>query len=153
MDLPKPAALFIAQHIQANVRELEGALNKVMATARFQGRMIDIDIVKHALKDVLAVRARQVNIDSIQKMVAEYYRIPLRELTGHKRMRIYARPRQIAMALARELTGDSYPDIGLAFEGRDHSTVMHACEKVEELRKLDKAVAEDYHNLIRSLHG
>ena len=153
MDLPKPAALFIAQHIQANVRELEGALNKVMATARFQGRAIDIDIVKHALKDVLAVRARQVNIDSIQKMVAEYYRIPLRELTAHKRTRIYARPRQIAMALARELTGSSYPDIGLAFEGRDHSTVMHACEKVDELRKLDKEVAEDYHNLIRSLHG
>lgn len=153
MDLPKPAALFIAQHIQANVRELEGALNKVIATARFQGRAIDIDIVKHALKDVLAVRARQVNIDSIQKMVAEYYRIPLRELTGHKRTRIYARPRQIAMALARELTGDSYPDIGAAFEGRDHTTVIHACDKVDELRKLDKDVAEDYHNLIRSLHG
>ena len=153
MELPKPAALFIAQHIQANVRELEGALNKVMATARFQGRAIDIDIVKHALKDVLAVRARQVNIDSIQKMVAEYYRIPLRELTAHKRTRIYARPRQIAMALARELTGSSYPDIGLAFEGRDHSTVMHACEKADELRRPDKEVAEDYHNLIRSLHG
>ena len=153
MDLPKPAALFIAQHIQANVRELEGALNKVIATARFQGRAIDIDIVKHALKDVLAVRARQVNIDSIQKMVAEYYRIPLRELTGHKRTRIYARPRQIAMALARELTGESYPDIGAAFEGRDHTTVIHACDKVDELRKLDKEVAEDYHNLIRSLHG
>ncbi|PTQ91231.1 chromosomal replication initiator protein DnaA [Agitococcus lubricus] len=153
MELPKPAALFIAQHIQANVRELEGALNKVIATARFQGRSIDIDIVKNALKDVLAVRARQINIDSIQKVVAEYYRIPLRELTGHKRLRLYARPRQIAMALARELTGESYPDIGLAFEGRDHSTVMHACEKVDELRKLDKTVAEDYHNLIRSLHG
>lgn len=153
MDLPKPAALFIAQHVQANVRELEGALNKVIATARFQGKAIDIDIVKGALKDVLAVRARQINIDSIQKMVAEYYRIPLRELTGHKRLRNYARPRQMAMALARELTGDSYPDIGKAFEGRDHSTVIHACEKVEELRKSDKAVAEDYHNLIRSLHG
>jgi chromosomal replication initiator protein len=153
MELPKPAALFIAQHIQANVRELEGALNKVIATARFQGKAIDLDIVKHALKDVLAVRARQVNIDSIQKIVAEYYRIPLRELTGHKRLRIYARPRQIAMALARELTGNSYPDIGLAFEGRDHSTVIHACDKVEELRRSDKEIAEDYHNLIRSLHG
>lgn len=153
MELPKPAALFIAQHIQANVRELEGGLNKVIATARFQGKPIDIDIVKSALKDVLAVRARQINIDSIQKMVAEYYRIPLRELTGHKRLRNYARPRQIAMALARELTGESYPDIGKAFEGRDHSTVIHACEKVEDLRKTDKTVAEDYHNLIRSLHG
>ncbi len=153
MELPRTAALFIAQHIQANVRELEGALNKVMATARFQGRAIDIDIVKYALKDVLAVRARQVNIDSIQKMVAEYYRIPLRELLGQKRTRIYARPRQMAMALARELTGSSYPDIGAAFEGRDHTTVMHACEKVDELRNLDKEVADDYHNLIRSLHG
>lgn len=153
MELPRTAALFIAQHIQANVRELEGALNKVMATARFQGRAIDIDIVKHALKDVLAVRARQVNIDSIQKMVAEYYRIPLRELLGQKRTRIYARPRQIAMALARELTGSSFPDIGVAFEGRDHTTVIHACDKVDELRKTDKEVADDYHNLIRSLHG
>ncbi len=153
LDLPKPAALFIAQHIQANVRELEGALNKVIAMANFQRKVIDIDMVKNALKDILAVRARQVNIDSIQKVIAEYYRIPIRELTGHKRLRIYARPRQIAMALARELTGDSYPDIGLAFEGRDHSTVMHACEKVEELRKLDKEIAEDYHNLIRLLHG
>jgi chromosomal replication initiator protein len=153
LDLPKPAALFIAQHIQANVRELEGALNKVIAMANFQRKVIDIDMVRNALKDILAVRARQVNIDSIQKVIAEYYRIPIRELTGHKRLRIYARPRQIAMALARELTGDSYPDIGLAFEGRDHSTVMHACEKVEELRKLDKEIAEDYHNLIRLLHG
>jgi chromosomal replication initiator protein len=121
--------------------------------ANFQRKAIDIDMVKNALKDILAVRARQINIDSIQKVIAEYYRIPIRELTGHKRLRIYARPRQIAMALARELTGESYPDIGLAFEGRDHSTVMHACDKVEELRKSDKEIAEDYHNLIRLLHG
>ncbi len=153
MELPKSSALFIAQHIQANVRELEGALNKVIALANFQRKAIDIDMVKNALKDILAVRARQINIESIQKVIAEYYRIPLRELTGHKRLRIYARPRQIAMALARELTGDSYPDIGLAFEGRDHSTVMHACDKVDELRKMDKEIAEDYHNLIRLLHG
>ena len=153
MELPKSSALFIAQHIQANVRELEGALNKVIALANFQRKAIDIDMVKNALKDILAVRARQINIDSIQKVIAEYYRIPIRELTGHKRLRIYARPRQIAMALARELTGESYPDIGLAFEGRDHSTVMHACDKVEELRKSDKEIAEDYHNLIRLLHG
>lgn len=153
IDLPKSSALFIAQHIQANVRELEGALNKVIALANFQRKAIDFDMVKIALKDILAVRARQINIDSIQKVIAEYYRIPLRELTGHKRLRIYARPRQIAMALARELTGDSYPDIGLAFEGRDHSTVMHACDKVDELRKMDKEIAEDYHNLIRLLHG
>lgn len=153
MELPKSSALFIAQHIQANVRELEGALNKVIAMANFQRKAIDIDMVKNALKDILAVRARQINVESIQKVIAEYYRIPLRELTGHKRLRIYARPRQIAMALARELTGDSYPDIGLAFEGRDHSTVMHACDKVDELRKMDKEIAEDYHNLIRLLHG
>lgn len=151
IDLPKPAALFIAQHIQANVRELEGALNKVIATARFRGKSIDVDLVKDALKDVLAIRARQVNIDSIQKVVAEYYRIPLRELVGKKRIRAYARPRQIAMAMARELTGESYPDIGAAFEGRDHTTVIHACEKVEELRRMDKEVAQDYLNLLRSL--
>ncbi|HEX5361424.1 MAG TPA: chromosomal replication initiator protein DnaA [Fluviicoccus sp.] len=151
VELPKAAAVFIAQHIQANVRELEGALNKVIATAKFRGRPIDIDVVKDALKDMLAIRSRKVNVDSILKLVAEYYRIPPRELTGKSRLRIYARPRQMAMALSRELTDESFPDIGGAFGGRDHSTVMHACDKIEELRKLDKEVAQDYHNLLRSL--
>jgi chromosomal replication initiator protein len=151
--LPQPSAFFIAQHVQANVRELEGALNKVIATARFKGRSIELDLVKESLKDVLAVRAKQINIENIQKVVAEYYRIPLRELTGKKRNRSYARPRQVAMALARELTSHSYPEIGNAFDGRDHSTVIHACEKIDDLKKSDPNMAEDYNNLLRLLQA
>lgn len=151
--LPQNCAFFIGQHVQANVRELEGALNKVIATARFKGRPIDLELVKESLKDVLAVLAKQINIDNIQKVVAEYYRIPLRELTGKKRNRSYARPRQVAMSLARELTSQSYPEIGQAFDGRDHSTVIHACEKVDELRNADPKIAEDYSNLLRMLQA
>jgi chromosomal replication initiator protein len=153
ISLPQPSAFFIAQHVQANVRELEGALNKVIATARFKGRPIELDLVKESLKDVLAVRAKQINIENIQKVVAEYYRIPLRELTGKKRNRSYARPRQVAMALARELTSHSYPEIGQAFDGRDHSTVIHACEKIDDLKKSDPNMAEDYNNLLRLLQA
>ncbi len=151
--LPQPSAFFIAQHVQANVRELEGALNKVIATARFKGRPIDLEMVRESLKDVLAVRAKQINIENIQKVVAEYYRIPLRELTGKKRNRSYARPRQVAMTLARELTGHSYPEIGQAFDGRDHSTVIHACDKIDELKKTDPNMVEDYNNLLRLLQA
>jgi len=151
--LPQPCAFFIAQHVQANVRELEGALNKVIATARFKGKPIDLELVKESLKDVLAVRAKQINIENIQKVVAEYYRIPLRELTGKKRNRSYARPRQVAMTLARELTSHSYPEIGQAFDGRDHSTVIHACEKIDDLKKSDPNMAEDYNNLLRLLQA
>jgi chromosomal replication initiator protein len=151
--LPQPCAFFIAQHVQANVRELEGALNKVIATARFKGKPIDVELVKESLKDVLAVRAKQINIENIQKVVAEYYRIPLRELTGKKRNRSYARPRQVAMTLARELTSHSYPEIGQAFDGRDHSTVIHACEKIDDLKKSDPNMAEDYNNLLRLLQA
>ena len=151
VDLPKAAAVFIAQHIQANVRELEGALSKVIATARFRGRPIDVEIVRDALKDVLAIRARKVNVENIQKLVAEYFRLPLKELIGKSRERIYARPRQIAMALSRELTDESFPDIGEAFGKRDHTTVMHACDKVADLRKLDTEVAKDYENIKRLL--
>jgi chromosomal replication initiator protein len=151
--LPQPCAFFIAQHVQANVRELEGALNKVIATARFKGKAIDLELVKESLKDVLAVRAKQINIENIQKVVAEYYRIPLRELTGKKRNRSYARPRQVAMSLARELTSHSYPEIGQAFDGRDHSTVIHACEKIDDLKKSDPNMAEDYNNLLRLLQA
>lgn len=151
--LPQPSAFFIAQHVQANVRELEGALNKVVATARFKGKSIDLDLVKESLKDVLAVRAKQISIENIQKVVAEYYRIPLRELTGKKRNRSYARPRQVAMALSRELTSHSYPEIGQAFDGRDHSTVIHACEKIDDLKRSDPNMAEDYNNLLRSLQA
>lgn len=151
VDLPRNCALFIAQQVIANVRELEGALNKVTATARFKGVDISLDIIKESLKDVLAIRARTINIENIQRVVVEYFRIPLKELNGPKRTRIYARPRQMAMGLSRELTNDSFPDIGLAFGGRDHSTVMHACEKVQELRKSDLNFAEDYHNLLKLL--
>lgn len=153
VPLPQPSAFFIAQHVQANVRELEGAFNKVVATARFKGRPVDMDLVKESLKDVLAVRAKQINIENIQKVVAEYYRIPLRELTGKKRNRSYARPRQVAMTLSRELTSHSYPEIGQAFDGRDHSTVIHACEKIDDLKKSDPNMAEDYNNLLRLLQA
>ncbi|HEX4937056.1 MAG TPA: chromosomal replication initiator protein DnaA [Candidatus Kapabacteria bacterium] len=151
--LPQPSAVFIAQHVQANVRELEGALNKVIATARFKGRDLDLELVRESLKDVLAVRAKQINIDNIQRVVAEYYRIPLRELIGKKRNRSYARPRQVAMALSRELTSHSYPEIGHSFDGRDHSTVIHACNLIDELRKSDPNMDEDYTNLLRLLQA
>ncbi|MFC3902211.1 chromosomal replication initiator protein DnaA [Acinetobacter marinus] len=153
IDLPRNCALFIAQQVVANVRELEGALNRVVATARFRGSSIDLDVVRESLKDVLAIRARNISVENIQKVVCEYFRIPLKELTGPKRTRIYARPRQMAMGLARELTGDSYPEIGMAFGGRDHSTVMHACEKVQSLRNEDVGFNEDYKNLHRLLQS
>ncbi|MEY4516609.1 MAG: replication initiator protein transcriptional regulator of replication and housekeeping s [Pseudomonadota bacterium] len=153
VHLPRNCALFMAQQVMANVRELEGALNKVIATARFKGQDISLEIIRESLKDVLAIRARTISIENIQRVVVEYFRIPSKELTGPKRTRIYARPRQMAMGLARELTGESFPDIGLAFGGRDHSTVMHACEKVLALRKTDPAFAEDYHNLLRLLQA
>lgn len=153
IDLPRSCALFIAQQVVANVRELEGALNKVVAISRFKGTGIDLEVVRESLKDVLAIRARTMSIDNIQKVVSEFFRIPLKELVGPKRTRIYARPRQIAMGLSRELTNDSFPDIGEAFGGRDHSTVMHACDKVRELCQSDPAFNEDYQNLLRLLQS
>ena len=153
VDLPRNCALFIAQQVVANVRELEGALNKVVAISRFKGTSIDLDVVRESLKDVLAIRARTISTENIQRVVSEYFRIPLKELVGPKRTRIYARPRQLAMGLARELTGDSFPEIGMAFGGRDHSTVMHACEKVQSLREQDPIFNEDYKNLQRLLQS
>lgn len=153
IDLPRNCALFIAQQVVANVRELEGALNKVVAISRFKGSAIDLDVVRESLKDVLAIRARTISTENIQRVVSEYFRIPLKELVGPKRTRIYARPRQLAMGLARELTGDSFPEIGMAFGGRDHSTVMHACEKVLSLRDEDPIFNEDYKNLMRLLQS
>ena len=153
VDLPRNCALFIAQQVVANVRELEGALNKVVAISRFKGTPIDLDVVRESLKDVLAIRARTISTENIQRVVSEYFRIPLKELVGPKRTRIYARPRQLAMGLARELTGDSFPEIGMAFGGRDHSTVMHACEKVQSLREEDPIFNEDYKNLQRLLQS
>ncbi|MFW2043644.1 chromosomal replication initiator protein DnaA [Acinetobacter sp. ULE_I001] len=153
IDLPRNCALFIAQQVVANVRELEGALNKVVAISRFKGSAIDLEVVRESLKDVLAIRARTISTENIQRVVSEYFRIPLKELVGPKRTRIYARPRQLAMGLARELTGDSFPEIGMAFGGRDHSTVMHACEKVQSLRDEDPIFNEDYKNLMRLLQS
>jgi chromosomal replication initiator protein len=153
IDLPRNCALFIAQQVVANVRELEGALNKVVAISRFKGSAIDLEVVRESLKDVLAIRARPISTANIQRVVSEYFRIPLKELVGPKRTRIYARPRQLAMGLARELTGDSFPEIGMAFGGRDHSTVMHACEKVQSLRDEDPIFNEDYKNLMRLLQS
>ena len=153
IDLPRNCALFIAQQVVANVRELEGALNKVVAISRFKGTPIDLDVVRESLKDVLAIRARTISTENIQRVVSEYFRIPLKELVGPKRTRIYARPRQLAMGLARELTGDSFPEIGMAFGGRDHSTVMHACEKVQSLCAEDPIFNEDYKNLLRLLQS
>ena len=153
VDLPRNCALFVAQQVVANVRELEGALNKVVAISRFKGTDIDLDVVRESLKDVLAIRARTISTENIQRVVSEYFRIPLKEIVGPKRTRIYARPRQLAMGLARELTGDSFPKIGMAFGGRDHSTVMHACEKVLSLREQDPIFNEDYRNLQRLLQS
>ena len=153
VDLPRNCALFVAQQVVANVRELEGALNKVVAISRFKGTDIDLDVVRESLKDVLAIRARTISTENIQRVVSEYFRIPLKEIVGPKRTRIYARPRQLAMGLARELTGDSFPEIGMAFGGRDHSTVMHACEKVLSLREQDLIFNEDYRNLQRLLQS
>lgn len=153
MDLPRNCALFIAQHVVANVRELEGALHKVNAFARFRGGAIDMDLVRESLKEILSIRAKKISVENIQKVVSEYFRITVKDLIGPKRTRIYARPRQIAMGLSRELTGDSYPEIGMAFGNRDHSTVMHACEKVQELCAEDISFNEDYQNLLKLLQS
>ena len=153
MDLPRNCALFIAQQVVANVRELEGALNKVVAISRFKGTPIDLDVVRESLKDVLVIRARTISTENIQRVVSEYFRIPLKELVGPKRTRIYARPRQLAMGLARELTDDSFPEIGMAFGGRDHSTVMHAINKVSEQMGKDADVTEAITVLRKRMQG
>ena len=144
MALPKDCALFIAQNVVSNVRRLEGALNQVFANANLTGAPITLEMVQYALKDIVAMRVQAVNMDNIRKVVAEYYDVTVKDIMGRKRTRSIARPRQIAMALARELTGDSYPDIGQSFGGRDHTTVMHACDKVAQLRAADPSFDKDY---------
>lgn len=151
VELPSDAAFFIAQRLRSNVRELEGAIKRVVANAQFTGSEITLAFVKESLKDLLALQDRMVTIDNIQKTVAEYFKIKLSDLTSKKRTRSIARPRQIAMALAKELTNHSLPEIGDAFGGRDHTTVIHACRKIKELRASDMDVAEDYNNVQRSL--
>lgn len=149
--VPSEVAFFIAEKIRSNVRELEGALKRVIANATFTGREISIAQVKEALKDLLAIQDRQVGIDNIQKTVADYYKIRLGDMHAKRRSRSVARPRQLAMALSKELTNHSLPEIGDSFGGRDHTTVLHACRKIEELRESNREIREDYNNLIRLL--
>ncbi len=151
IDLPPDSAFFIAQRIRSNVRELEGALKRVIASAHFTGKDIDIDLIKDSLKDLLALQDKQVSLDNIQRTVAEYYKIKVADLMSRRRSRSVARPRQVAMALAKELTNHSLPEIGDSFGGRDHTTVLHACRKIKELRETNSDIREDYKNLLRSL--
>jgi chromosomal replication initiator protein len=151
IDLPSEVAFFIAQRLRSNVRELEGALRRVMANAQFTGQPITLDFAKEALRDLLALQDKLVTIDNIQKTVAEYFKIRISDLLSARRSRSITRPRQIAMALAKELTNHSLPEIGDAFGGRDHTTVLHACRKVAELRDSDQQIDMDYTNLHRTL--
>jgi chromosomal replication initiator protein len=151
IDLPPDAAFFIAQRIRSNVRELEGALKRVIASARFVGRAIDIELIKESLKDLLALQDRQVSMDNIQRTAAEYYKIKVADMMSRRRSRSVARPRQMAMALSKELTNHSLPEIGDSFGGRDHTTVLHACRKIKELRETNSDIREDYKNLLRTL--
>ncbi len=153
VTLPEEVAFFIAKRIRSNVRELEGALRRVIATYRFTGRPIDLDFAKEALRDLLALQDRLVSIENIQKTVADYFKIRVGDLLSKKRTRSIARPRQIGMALAKELTNHSLPEIGDAFGGRDHTTVLHGCRRIESLRETEKRVDEDYLNLLRTLTG
>jgi chromosomal replication initiator protein len=151
VDLPHDAAFFIAQRIRSNVRELEGALKRVIAHAHFMGRDITIELIRESLKDLLALQDKLVSVDNIQRTVAEYYKIKISDLLSKRRSRSVARPRQVAMALSKELTNHSLPEIGDAFGGRDHTTVLHACRKIAELREIDADIREDYKNLLRTL--
>ncbi|MCV2886544.1 chromosomal replication initiator protein DnaA [Aestuariibacter sp. AA17] len=151
IHLPDEVAFFIAKRLRSNVRELEGALNRVIANANFTGRPITIDFVREALRDLLALQEKLVTIDNIQKTVAEYYKIKIADILSKKRSRSVARPRQMAMALSKELTNHSLPEIGDAFGGRDHTTVLHACRKIVQLREESHDIKEDYQNLIRTL--
>jgi chromosomal replication initiator protein len=151
VELPDEVAFFVAQRVSSNIRELEGALRRVIANARFTGRAITMDYAKECLRDILAVQDRQVTLENIQKTVADFYRVRLNEMLSKKRSRSIARPRQVAMCLAKELTNHSLPEIGEAFGGRDHTTVIHACRKVQELRGADTKLNEDYLALLRTL--
>jgi chromosomal replication initiator protein len=153
VDLPEEVAFFIAKRIRSNVRELEGALRRVVANSQFTGRPITMDFAKEALRDLLALQDRLVTIENIQKTVAEYYKIRVADLLSKRRSRSIARPRQVAMALAKELTSHSLPEIGDAFGGRDHTTVLHACRVIKELRESNTRTSEDYSNLLRTLAG
>jgi chromosomal replication initiator protein len=151
IDLPHEVAFFIGKRFRSNIRELEGALHRVIANAHFTGNPITIDFAKEALRDLLAMQDRLVTMENIQKTVAEYYKIRVSDLLSKRRSRSIARPRQMAMTLSKDLTSHSLPEIGDAFGGRDHSTVIHANKKIAELRLLDNKIKEDYSNLERTL--
>jgi chromosomal replication initiator protein len=153
VELPEEVAFFIAKRIRSNVRELEGALRRVVANSHFTGRPITLDFAKEALRDLLALQDKLVTVENIQKTVAEYYKIRVADLLSKRRSRSIARPRQVAMALAKELTNHSLPEIGDAFGGRDHTTVLHACKRIKDLRESETRVGEDYSNLLRTLAG
>jgi chromosomal replication initiator protein len=153
VELPEEVAFFIAKRIRSNVRELEGALRRVIANSQFTGRPITLDFAKEALKDLLALQERLVTIENIQKTVAEYFKIRVADLLSKRRSRSITRPRQVAMALSKELTNHSLPEIGDAFGGRDHTTVLHACRVIKELRTSQTRMNEDYLNLLRTLAG
>lgn len=151
VNLPRDVAFFVAQRIRANVRELEGALKRIIANANFTGKQIDISFAKDVLKDLIYLQDKLVTIENIQKTVAEYYKIKMSDLLSRRRSRSVVRPRQVAMALSKELTNRSLPEIGDAFGGKDHTTVLHACSKIKELREANADIKEDYTNLIRVL--
>jgi chromosomal replication initiator protein len=149
--LPSEVAFFIAKRFRSNVRELEGALNRVIANSNLTGNPITLEFAQQALKDLLLLQEKQVTIENIQKTTAEYYKIRVADLLSKRRSRSVARPRQVAMALAKELTRHSLPEIGDAFGGRDHTTVLHACRKILELRQVEQKINEDYKNLTNIL--
>jgi chromosomal replication initiator protein len=151
IELPSEVAFFIAKRIRSNIRELEGAFRRVMATANFTASPITLEFAKEALRDLIALQERTITIENIQKTVAEYYKIRTSDLHSNRRSRSITRPRQLAMALSKELTNHSLPEIGAAFGGRDHTTVLHGCRKIAELRESDNKINEDYKNLIRML--
>ena len=151
--LEEAVAFFIASHSQTNVRELEGALKRILAYSRFSGLPISVPLCRDALKDLLAMQSRQISIDNIQKTVADYYKIKVSEMYSKKRSRNIARPRQVAMALAKELTHLSLPDIGDAFGGRDHTTVLHACRKIAALKTTNHEITRDFDSLLKVLRS
>jgi chromosomal replication initiator protein len=153
INLPEEVAFFIAKRIRSNVRELEGALRRVVANSQFTGAEITLDFAKNALKDLLSMQERLVSIENIQKTVADYFKLRVADLLSKRRSRSVARPRQIAMTLAKELTNHSLPEIGDAFGGRDHTTVLHGYRRILELRETENRVNEDYLNLLRTLTG
>lgn len=151
IDLPEEVAFFIGERIRSNIRELEGALRRVVANAQFSNKEITLDFAKEALRDLLSSHDKMVSIENIQKTVSSYYKIRVSDMHSKRRTRSVTRPRQLAMALCKELTNHSYPEIGDAFGGRDHTTILHACRKIEELKESDPRINEDFRNLLRTL--